>query len=499
MNNRHLNSKQADPIALIIFGVTGDLTKRKLLPAIYQLISEKLISNPIHIVGFARRPWDTEKMKDVLIEGINEYARVKPVDKNIYSSLFKGANFIQSSFENKEGFQKLNNFIDKAGYKKILFYLATPPSAYKTIIGNLTACRQYSTNKSWVRIVVEKPFGNNLESALDLEESLHHCFEENQIFRIDHYLGKETVQNILVLRFANGIFEPLWNKHYVDHVQITVAETVGVGTRVAYFDRSGVIRDMFANHMLQLLTLTAMEPPYAFNAYSVRDEKMKVLRSLRPLNGEEALRNTIRGQYGKSTRGNIKVNGYLEEERVSSNSTTETYLAAKIFIDNWRWANVPFYLRSGKMLPNRATEIAIQFKQVPLSFFDWKNMAGDAPNVLVLRLQPDEGINLSFGAKKPGQTNQISPVVMEFFYEEAFGATPPEAYERLLLDCIQGDQTLFTRNDEVLEQWRYVSGIINAWGENPTKILPQYPTGTWGPDSARDFLKKDGRVWREPS
>ena len=499
MNNIHPNSKQADQIALIIFGVTGDLTKRKLVPAIYQLISEKFISSPIHIIVFARRPWDTQKMKNILIEGINEYSRVKPVDKNILHTLLKGAKYIQSSFEDEDGFQKLNNFLAKAGYKKILFYLATPPSAYKTIIENLSACRQYSANKSWVRIVVEKPFGNNLESALDLEESLHHCFEEHQIYRIDHYLGKETVQNILVFRFANGIFEPLWNKHYVDHVQITVAETVGVGTRAGYFDNSGVIRDMFANHMLQLLTLTAMEPPYAFNSYSVRDEKMKVLRSLRPLNGAEALRNTIRGQYGKSTQRNIKVKGYLDEERVRNNSTTETYLAAKIFIDNWRWANVPFYLRSGKMLPNRATEIAIQFKQVPLSFFNWKNMAGDAPNVLVLRLQPDEGINLSFGAKKPGPTNQISPVVMEFCYEDAFGATPPEAYERLLLDCIQGDQTLFTRNDEVVEQWRYVSGIINAWGENPSMKLPQYPAGTWGPGAARDFLEKDGRVWREPS
>lgn len=499
MNNKKQKIEQTESIALIIFGVTGDLTKRKLIPAIYQLISEKLISNPIHIIGFARRPWDNQKMEDILTEGIKEYARVKPINKNTFSTLFKGAKYIQSSFENKEGFQKLNDLIENAGYKKILFYLATPPSAYKAIIENLSACKQYSMNKSWVRIVVEKPFGTELESALDLEESLHNCFEEHQIYRIDHYLGKETVQNILVFRFANGIFEPLWNKHYVDHVQITVAETVGVGTRAGYFDKSGVIRDMFANHLLQLLTLTAMEPPYAFNASSVRDEKMKVLRSLRYLSGKDVLRNTVRGQYAGNTQGNLKIKGYLEEERVRINSTTETYMAAKIFIDNWRWANVPFYMRSGKMLPKRATEIAIQFKQVPLSFFNWKNMAGDAPNVLVLRLQPDEGINLLFGAKKPGPTNEISPVTMDFYYQEAFGSTPPEAYERLLLDCIQGDQTLFTRNDEVIEQWKYVSGIIKAWGEKQTLKLPQYQAGTWGPNNARDFIEKDGRVWRVPS
>lgn len=483
------------PVAFVIFGATGDLTQRKLIPALYQVMKDELFHDPIHLIGFARRPWDRDKMQQVLIEGLNQFSRNKPVDKAIFSQLFNNAFYIQSAFEEEQGYFELKQLISEMNYEKVIFYLATPPNTYKTIIQNLSVCSNYSSNIEWMRIVIEKPFGVDLMSANRLEITLHKCFLEDQIYRIDHYLGKETVQNILVFRFANGIFEPLWNKHYIDHVQITVAETVGVGTRAGYFDKSGVIRDMFANHMLQLLTLTAMEAPYAFNAFSVRDEKMKVLRSLRPMIGQEVLKNTVRGQYGKGG-GNI---GYLVEERVAKNSSTETYLAAKIFIDNWRWANTPFYLRSGKMLPNRATEIAIQFKQVPLSLFNWKNMAGDAPNVLVLRLQPDEGITLFFGAKKPGPSNEISPVMMDFTYEEGFGSSPPEAYERLLLDCLQGDQTLFTRNDEVIEQWKYVSGILQAWKEYPAKRLPQYASRTWGPKEADDFIKTDGRVWRKPA
>jgi glucose-6-phosphate 1-dehydrogenase len=486
-------------IAFVVFGVTGDLTQRKLLPALYQLSNEDRLPSKVDIIGFARRPWNDEKMKQVLQEGIEEFARIKPLNPGTITTVLESAKYIQSTFEENEGYLKLNQYLRECGYRRIIFYLATPPNYYTTILSNLSVCRNYMENYAWMRIVVEKPFGNDLKSAEDLELEIHKCFNENQVYRIDHYLGKETVQNILVLRFANGIFEPLWNSNYIDHVQITVAESNGVGTRAGYFDNVGIMRDMFANHMLQLLSLTAMEAPYAFNADSVRDEKMKVLRSLRPLTGQQAIENTIRAQYTGSKTNKEGIAGYKQENGVPGNSNTETYLAAKVYIDNWRWSQTPFYLRTGKRLPKRVTEIAIQFKQVPLSLFNWKNMAGEAPNVLVLRVQPDEGINLTLGAKLPGPENQIAPVEMKFCYEDAFGADPPEAYERLLVDCMIGDQTLFTRTDEVIEQWRFVDDILNAWRSNPIDELPKYESGTWGPEAADNALKRDNRKWRIPA
>lgn len=484
-------------IGFIIFGVTGDLTKRKLIPALYELSQEGRIPGKLRIVGFARRPWTNDEMREILAEGIDEFARVKPVNRQIVEELLAHAEYVQGEFEKPDGFRRLIERLEENKIKKRIFYLATPPSAYPLIIDGLRQCER-ATGSGWTRIVIEKPFGSDRVSAGLLDEELHSCFQENQIYRIDHYLGKETVQNILVFRFANGIFEPLWNNHYVDSVQIMVAETVGVESRAGYFDGMGIIRDVFANHMLQMLSLTAMESPYAFNAHSVRDEKMKVLKALRPPEGQEVLAVTYRAQYGHGTINGQEIKGYLEEEQVEPHSQTETYFAMKLFIDNWRWAGVPFYLRCGKRLKKRATEIAIQFKQVPLSLFNWRNLAGDAPNILRLRLQPDEGINLSFGAKVPGPINEITPVDMDFCYSDAFGSEPPEAYERLLLDCMMGDATLFTRSDEALAQWDFTTGILKAWDEHPEEKLPIYQPGSWGAPGADELINKDGRSWLNP-
>lgn len=486
-----------EEIALVVFGATGDLTRRKLIPGIYQLMKNKSLSDSLAIFGFARRPWTDQEMKKNLAQGVLDYSRSKPVADELVERLLKSSKYISSTFEVSAGYDLLRRDLSQKNFKGIIFYLATPPNEYLTIIQKIGSSGLLQL-PGWHRIVVEKPFGFDLHSALELEKTLQQYFQESEIFRIDHYLGKETVQNILVLRFANGIFEPLWNNHYIDHVQITVSETLGVGTRAGYFDHIGLIRDMFANHLLQLLTLTAMEVPSTFNADSVRNEKIKILRSLRPFSDQDLLNNTIRGQYTSGIINDQLIQGYKEESGVLKTSTTETYLALRLFIDNWRWAGVPFYIRCGKRMPKHATEIIIHFKQVPLALFDWKNFAGIAPNTLVFRIQPDEGISLTLGAKKPGYENQIAPVVMEFCYNDTFGIETPEAYERLLLDCVNGDATLFTRTDEVIEQWKFTQKILDGWRNAPQQQVYEYQAGSWGPKEAELFIQSEGKKWLNP-
>lgn len=493
------------PCTMVIFGATGDLTQRKLMPALYNLALQNRLPAEFSIVGFAHREKDHEQFRREMRSGVETYSRSRQVNQMLWQRFSQGIFYHRGEFDNLDGYKDLSKYLDELdSSRKVccnrIYYLATPPRHFPTIIKKLgEAGLSKEKGDGFSHVVIEKPYGRDLQSAHELNIPVQEAFREDQVYRIDHYLGKETVQNIMVFRFANGIFEPIWNHRYIDHVQITVSESIGVENRGAYYDQAGALRDMIQNHILQLLCLVAMEPPVTFAADSVRDEKVKVLKSIRPISADEVGRFTVRGQYGPGWSGGSEVDGYCGELGVAEGSSTETYAALKLFLDNWRWAGVPFYLRSGKRLPKRVTEIAIEFKCAPHLLFSKTYNNRPAPNVLTMRIQPDEGISLKFGSKTPGEATGIRQVSMEFRYETSFGAVSAEAYERLILDCLLGDSTLFTRSDEVEAAWSFITPILEGCmgGQAEVKTYP-YESGTWGPVEADEFIRQDGRIWRKP-
>jgi glucose-6-phosphate 1-dehydrogenase len=499
------HARTVDPCIMVIFGATGDLTRRKLIPALYNLALEQPLPAEFTVVGAARRPFSDEAFREQSLEAINAFSRRRPVNTAVWDTFSRGLFYAQTQLDDPEAYQELSRMLDRLDQERgtegnRIFYLATQPSYYPRIIELLResglARRGEHGAPGWSRIVIEKPFGSDLETARALNADLSRGFREDQIYRIDHYLGKETVQNILVMRFGNGIYEPIWNRRYIESVQITAAESLGLEGRAGYYNEAGALRDMVQNHMMQLLTLVAMEPPAAFLADSVRDEKVKVLRSIPPLETADIDRDVVRAQYGSGWQGGVHVPGFREEPGVDPNSTTETFIALKLAIENWRWAGVPFYLRTGKRLTKRLTEIAIQFKRPPYLLFRDTATEEMQPNVLSLRIQPNEGVTLRFGAKVPGQEMLIRPVNMEFFYGQSFGVQPPEAYERLLLDCMHGDATLFTRRDEAELSWTLVDAMAAAWRAQRAAHIPQYEPGTAGPREADELIERDHGTWR---
>ncbi len=509
------------PAVIVIFGAAGDLTKRKLIPSLYNLAAANLLSDKIAIVGVGRTELDRDTYRRKVAEDMRQYA-TGDVDPKVAAWLEKRVYYLAGTFEDADTYARLTTLLGTVDAEcgtrgNYLYYLSTAPNYFSVIVGQLGASgltrgtngaepndggahnhgsHGPGSTGTWRRVIVEKPFGTDLDSARMLNAQLRGTLREDQIYRIDHYLGKETVQNIMVFRFGNGMFEPIWNRRYIDNVQITVAESLGVEARGGYYDTAGALRDMIPNHLLQLLTLVAMEPPTSFAAEAVREEKAKVLRAISPMTPEKVLTHAIRGQYGDGFQGAERVNGYREEERVSPTSNTETYAAMRLSVDNWRWADVPFYLRTGKRMARRVSEIAIQFRRPPQLLFRNTSVEHLSRNVLLIRVQPDEGISLRFGAKIPGPNVRMGNVAMEFKYKDAFGPTPNTGYETLIYDCIKGDPTLFQRADMVEMGWSIVNPVLEVWKALPARTFPNYVAGSWGPEESEEMLKRDGRTWR---
>jgi glucose-6-phosphate 1-dehydrogenase len=502
MARARTRGKPGDPCTILIFGASGDLAKRKLFPALLNLRRDGLLGNDFAVLGLATSEMSSEAFRERLTADLRKFAP-QDVDSDLWKWLCERTYYQPGNFRAPEAYARAAGTLAELEKKhstrgNVLFYLATPPDFFGDIADSLGKQGLTAEDGHWRRLVIEKPFGHDYESARELNARLRRIAAESQIYRIDHYLGKETVQNMMVFRFANGIFEPIWDRRYIDHVQITVAETVGVEQRGRYYDQAGALRDMVPNHLFQLLALTAMEPPSSFDAEAVRDEKGKVLRAIQPFGPEEVLARTVRGQYGEGgdPEPAAAMAPYRAETHVAPDSATETFVALKLEIDNWRWADVPFYLRTGKRLPAQHTEVAIAFRRPPHRLFEGTEVADFAPNVLVLHMQPDEGISLSFQAKVPGPVVRTGKVEMDFNYTDYFGATPSTGYETLLYDCTCGDPTLFQRADSVEDGWRVVGPILDVWKALPPRTFPNYAGGTWGPKEADALLARDGRAWR---
>ena len=496
--------KTLEPCSIIIFGASGDLTARKLIPALYHLCKQNQMPPAFRIIGFARREKTDSSWRGELRAALDQFSRTKPVDDQVWEQFSQHVFYCQGDITAAAAYGTLEKQLSAFGSeplrRNLLFYLATSPSQFGQVVEQLhgAGLLQKDSAAGWQRVVIEKPFGHDLESARQLNRELTRNAREQQIFRIDHYLGKETVQNILMFRFANATFERLWNRESIDHFQITVSEKLGVGQRGGYYEEAGALRDMVQNHLLQVLSLVSMEPPVTLEAESIRDEKVKLLKSIRQLNPEDVARQVVRGQYVAGTVDGVPRPAYRQEAKVNPDSNVETYVALKLFIDNWRWSGVPFYLRTGKNLPLSTSEVRIQFRPTPHVLFAAQCGPKLDPNALTLRLQPNEGISLRFNGKVPGTSLAVRPVRMHFSYDAEFGAYTPEAYERLLLDAMAGDATLFIRRDEVETAWQIVDGIRKGWEGKPLSDREFYPAGTWGPKAADDLLAQNGHVWREP-